>query len=121
MVYSICKEYQIECVSWDDPPLFGMSFTSTTTSNNSNNNSNNNNNNNNRDIMNQHQQQQPPYMVSHFRSFLSFVEGSVRYKEMDSDSIRETCRRLVVIDLLPTSLLQTSREGVIDDRVRKDM
>ena len=113
MVYSICKEYQIECVSWDDPPLFGMSLTSTTTSNN--------NNNNNRDIMNQHQQQQPPYMVSHFRSFLSFVEGSVRYKEMDSDSIRETCRRLVVIDLLPTSLLQTSREGVIDDRVRKDM
>ena len=112
MVYSLCKEYQIECVSWDDPPLFGMSTTSTTSgSSNSSSNS---------DIINYHQQQQS-YMMSRFRSFLSFVEGSMRYKEIDSDSIRETCRRLVVIDLLPTSLLQTSREGVIDDRMRSNM
>ena len=111
MVYSLCKEHQIECVSWNDPPLLGTHY------NNNKHHTNDDSSNTSTSDISTYQQ----YQVSHFRSFISFVEGSMRYKEMDSNSIRETCRRLVVIDLLPTSLLLTSREGMTDDRMRSDM
>ena len=43
--------------------------------------------------------------ISHISSFLTFIEGSMKYTEFNTDSIRDCCRRIVMIDLLPTSLL----------------
>lgn len=44
--------------------------------------------------------------VSHMTSFITFIEGSMKYTGYETDSIRECCRRLVVIDLLPTFLIK---------------
>ena len=49
--------------------------------------------------------------VSHLTSFLRFIEGALTYDSYETDSIREGCRRLLLIDLLPTVLLQDATEA----------
>lgn len=109
MTQSLCREHAIEYVTWDDPPLLShtsdLSTTTTTTS---------------------------TYNLSHFRSFMSFVEGSMRYQGMGMGvgvgegmrmkmRMRGKCQRLVVIDLLPTSLLRDRQDGRVNPRIRDEM
>ena len=99
MAQSLCREHAIEYVTWDDPPLlFHTSDLSTTTT--------------------------TTYDLSHFRSFISFVEGSMRYQGVGVGmGMREKgkCQRLVVIDLLPTSLLRDRQHGRVNPRIRDEM